>query len=79
MKITDMMLTQIEEQKKVLLIQSSFPDLVYAVDKKNKGLWLLNRRTGAEIEIDVANVYKFAFELMDVVDIHIPIKTLFRN
>jgi hypothetical protein len=46
MRITDMMLTQLETEKGIPLIQSTFPEIVYGIDKANKVIWEINRSTG---------------------------------
>lgn len=78
MKITDMKLTEIEQKRNVLLIQSTYPDIAYAIDRFNKVMWVINRRTGEQMEIDVENVYAFAFEMMDIADLFLKNKTLFK-
>jgi hypothetical protein len=77
MKITDLQLTQIE-QKGILPIQSSLRDTVYAIDKRNGVLWLIDRRTGAQIGIAVENVHALADELISVVEVHMPQKNLWK-
>jgi hypothetical protein len=34
-------------------------------------LWIINRQTGAELQIAAENVYAFADELMSVAEVHI--------
>ena len=71
MRITESMLTKIEYQKGVLIVQSEAPEIVYAIDPKNDVLWVINKDTGAQLEIVAENVYKFADELMSVADIYL--------
>jgi hypothetical protein len=78
MKITDMMLTQLETEKGIPLIQSTFPELVYGIDKRNGVLWEINRQTGEQRNIKAENVYAYAYELMDVADLFLPVKNLFK-
>lgn len=63
------------EDRGLLIIQSDFPEIAYAVDKRNNAMWLINRQTGAQVEIDNANVYKLADELMSVAEIYLQRKT----
>jgi len=65
------MLTKIEYQKGVLIVQSEAPEIVYAIDPKNDALWVINKDTGAQLEIDGDNVYKFADEMMSVADLYL--------
>ena len=69
MKIQDIELTRIEQEKGVLIIQSDFREIAYAIDKRRGVMWVINRQTGAQLEIDGDNVYKFADEMMSVADI----------
>lgn len=78
MKINDIQLTRIEQQKGILIVQSDFPEIAYAIDRRNNVMWVINRQTGAQLEIDGDNVYKFADEIMSVADIYIRHKGLFR-
>lgn len=70
MLITESMLTKIEYQKGVLIVQSEAPEIVYAIDPKNDALWVINKDTGAQLEIAAENVYKFADEMMSVADVY---------
>jgi hypothetical protein len=65
------MLTKIEYQKGVLIVQSEAPEIVYVIDPKNDVLWVINKDTGAQLEIAAENVYKFADEMMSVADIYL--------
>jgi hypothetical protein len=78
MKITDMMLTQLETEKGIPLIQSTFPEIVYGIDRKEKVIWEINRSTGQQRNIKAENVYAYAYELMDVADLFLPVKNLFK-
>lgn len=69
MKISHTDLMKIEEQHHVITIQSDFQEIAYAVDRRNGVMWIINRQTGAQLEIAGENVYKFADELMSVADI----------
>jgi len=71
MRITESMLTKIEYQKGVLIVQSEAPEIVYAIDPKNDVLWVINKDTGAQLEIAAENAYKFADEIMSVADIYL--------
>lgn len=72
MKISHTALMRIEEERKVLMVQSeSFPEIVYAADRNNNVVWVINRRTGKELEIAVENVDAFIDELVEVVDVHL--------
>jgi hypothetical protein len=77
LKITECNLVTLEE-KGVLPVASTFTDMVYAVDKQNGVIWLVDRRTGAQIEIAAENVAMFANELMDVADIYVPVRNLWK-
>lgn len=77
MKITHNDLLYIEDKRKVITIQSEFPEIAYAVDKKNNVIWMINRQTGAQIEMAAENVYKLAFEMMDVTDLYLQQNNLF--
>lgn len=70
MKISHTDLMKIEEQHHVITIQSDYPEIVYAVDRRNDAMWIINRQTGAQLEISGENVYKFADELMSVADVY---------
>lgn len=76
MKITDMMLTEIEQSKKVIIVQSEFPDTVYAIDRRNDTMWIIDRRTGAQFQIAGENTYKFADEMMSVADLYMKRRTI---
>jgi len=71
MKIQDIELTRIEQEKGVLIIQSDFHEIAYAIDKRRGVMWVINRQTGAQLEIDGDNVYKFADEMMSVADVYL--------
>jgi hypothetical protein len=58
------------EGKGIIVIQSDFKYMVYAIDSKHKVLWLMNRKTGAQIEIAKENVFKFADELLNVAEVY---------
>jgi len=70
MKIQDIELTRIEQEKGVLIVQSDFREIAYAIDKRRGVMWIINRQTGAQLEIAAENVYRFADELMSVADVH---------
>ena len=70
MKIEDVELTRIEQEKGELIIQSDFREIAYAIDKRRGVMWIINRQTGAQLEIDGDNVYKFADEMMSVADVY---------
>ena len=69
MKISHNDLLTIEKKRHIITIQSDYPEIVYAIDRRNKVMWVINRQTGAQLEIDGDNVYKFADEMMSVADI----------
>ena len=71
MKIQDIELTRIEQEKGVLIVQSDFREIAYAIDKRRGVMWVINRQTGAQLEIDGDNVYKFADEMMSVADVYL--------
>jgi hypothetical protein len=77
MRITECNLVTLEE-KGILTVASTFTDMVYAVDKQNGVIWLISRRTGAQIEIAMENVAMFANELMDVANIYVPVRNLWK-
>lgn len=79
MKISQTDLTLIEERHHIPVIQSDYPEIAYAADKKRSTIWLIDRLTGAQIEISAENVYPFAYELMDVADLYISQRNLFRK
>ena len=64
-------LMRIEEQRHVLTVQSDFPEIAYAIDRPNNVIWVINRQTGAQMEISQENVYAFADELMSVAELHL--------
>jgi len=70
MKINLSDLQRIEEEHNVITIQSDYPEIAYAVDKPNGVIWLINRQTGAQLEVSAENVYAFADELMSVAEVH---------
>lgn len=70
MVIEDIELTRIEREKGVLIVQSDFREIVYAIDKRRGVMWVINRQTGAQVEIAAENVYKFADEMMSVADVY---------
>lgn len=64
-------LTDIEAAKlerRAIMVDSSFPNVSYAVDRESKGMWLFVN--GVEIPIDATNVVKFAQEILDVWDLY---------
>ncbi|MEN6312763.1 MAG: hypothetical protein ABFD25_00790 [Clostridiaceae bacterium] len=69
MKISDEMLLTIERSRKVLTVQSDFPDIVYAVGHGE--VWIINKQTGAQLEISAENVYAFTDELISVAEVHL--------
>lgn len=70
MKISHNDLLTIEKKRHVITIQSDYPEIVYAIDRRNKVMWVINRQTGAQLEIAAENVYKFADEMMSVADVY---------
>ena len=78
MKISQSQLTQLEAEKGIPLVQSSFPEIVYGIDRTNGVLWQINRRTGEQSNIRLENIYAYAFELMDVADMFMPQRNLWR-
>lgn len=56
------------EERGLVVIQSDFSEIAYAVDRRNGVMWLINRQTGAQLEIAAENVHKFADELMSVAE-----------
>jgi hypothetical protein len=79
LKITDYMLTKIETEKGVLMVQSTFPEIVYGIDKTNRVIWEINRKTGEQRNISAKNVYAYAYELMDVADMFLPVRNIWRD
>ena len=71
MKISDIQLTLIEQRTGALIVQSDYPEIAYAIDRRNNVMWVINRRTGAQLEIAAENVHKFADEMMSVTDIYL--------
>lgn len=71
MKISHNDLLTLEQSRHILTVQSDFPEIAYAIDRPNNTLWFINRQTGAQVEIDGANVYKLADELMSVAEIYL--------
>jgi hypothetical protein len=71
MKITDNDLLTIETKLNILTVQSKFWGIVYAVDKPNNTMWLINRQTGAQVEIDGKNVCKLAEEMNSVAELYL--------
>lgn len=70
-KIDEIRLTRLEQQKSVVVVESGFKDIVYAVDRKNQAMYVINKKTGHELEISAENVYAFCHELMDINNIYI--------
>ena len=66
MKISHNDLLRAEEHRHIITIQSSFPEIAYAIEKDS--LWIINRQTGAQLEVSAENVCKFAEEIMSVAE-----------
>jgi hypothetical protein len=71
-----MMLTEIEQSKKVLIVESEFEGIVYAVDRRNDTLWIIDRKAGTQLQIAGDNAYKFADEMLSVADIYLKQRNL---
>jgi hypothetical protein len=71
MKISHNDLQHIEEEHHVITIQSDFPEIVYVIDRRNNEMWLINRQTGAQLEIDGGNVYKLTDEMQSVAEVYL--------
>lgn len=71
MKISHTDLMTLEEQRHIITVQSDFPEIAYAIDRRNNAMWIINRQTGAQLEISGENVYKFADEMMSVAEVHL--------
>lgn len=71
MKISHSDLLTIEQSEHILTVQSDFPEIAYAIDRRNGVMWVINRQTGAQMEIAQENVYKFADELMSVAEVYL--------
>ena len=69
MKISHNDLLTLEESRGLIIVQSDFNEIAYAVDKYDKVMWLINRQTGAQVEMDGTNVHKLADELMSVAEV----------
>jgi hypothetical protein len=59
----------IEQRHNVIAVQSDFPEIIYAVG--HGALWIINRQTGAELQIAAENVHAFADELMSMAEVHL--------
>jgi len=68
MKISHNDLLRAEERRHIITIQSDFPEIAYAIEKDS--LWIINRQTGAQLEVSRENVYKFADEIMSVAEVY---------
>ena len=69
MKISHNDLLTLEESRHIITVQSDFNEIAYAIDRPNGAVWLINRQTGAQVEMDAENVHKLADELMSVAEI----------
>ena len=69
MKISHNDLLTLEESRGLIIVQSDFSEIAYAVDKYDKVMWLINRQTGAQLEISAENAHKLADEIMSVAEI----------
>jgi hypothetical protein len=76
MKISHNDLMTIEEQRHIITVQSDYPEIAYAIDRHNNTLWIINRQTGAQLEVSGENVYKFADEMLSVAELHLGVKGL---
>lgn len=74
MKISQNDLLALEEKRKLPVVQSDFPEIAWVPDRSNDVLWLINRQTGAQVEIAAENVYKFMDEGMSVAEIFLGIQ-----
>jgi hypothetical protein len=79
MRITDAQLMKLEIVDGVIAIESDFEDIAYVEDKKNLAMWIVNTKTGQQIEISAENVCVFAYEMMDVADLHLRENKLFKT
>lgn len=77
MKIPEKALTELD-QRGLLTVQSNFTSIAYAVDRFNREIYVIDRTTGAQLEISHENLYAFAHELMDIADLHLSRNKLFR-
>lgn len=77
MKITDKHLTTLDARG-LKTVSSDYKNIAYAVDRWNKEIWIIDRLTGAQLEISHENLYAFAHELMDIADLHLSRNKLFR-
>ena len=75
MKITSEALTKLETERNLLTVQSHFDEIAYVVDRRNKAMWVVNRQTGAQLEVSAENVHMFADEVMSVADVHLRKRT----
>jgi hypothetical protein len=64
-------LLSLEQRRNILTVQSDAPELIYAIDKRHGAMWILNRQTGAELQIAAENVHAFADELMSMAELHL--------
>lgn len=71
MKITPEQLTKLELDKNVTITQSDFDTIAYATSRSKGVIWMIDRQSGAQVEIAKENVQKLAYELMDVAHVHL--------
>jgi hypothetical protein len=68
MKISHTQLTTLD-LRGIKTVQSSFNNIAYAIDKRNGSMWIIDRNTGAQIEVSQENIHAWAMEIMDIADI----------
>lgn len=61
--------------QKYITVNSDYDNIVYAIDRSNKTMWVLDRLTGQSIEVDAENTYKFADEMMSVAEIFLGVRS----
>ena len=77
MKLSHNDLLTIEERHNVITIQSDYPEIAYAIG--HGSMWIINRRTGQELEIAAENIHPFADEMLSVADLYLPQNKMWRK
>jgi hypothetical protein len=71
MYIPQEQLLAIEQKHNVITVQSDFPEIIYGIDRMNGEMWIINRQTGAQMEIAAENAHKLADEIMSVAEVYL--------
>ena len=71
MYIPQEQLLAIEQKRNIITVQSDFPEIIYGIDRMNGEMWIINRQTGAQMEIAAENAHKLADEIMSVTEVYL--------